>query len=190
MKGTAKKGAATLVIIAVIVAILLVGGFVVFQGLQQKNLNTKNAPAEISENDTFGWKSYSNLDFNFTIDYPSDYEYREFDNEKDLGVLTVSFSPKGELDALNTIILKAAKQKTSQAIEDLKAKVVADPSVKNLKSTQVAGKPALAFELPPEQGIVTIEATLLLSSNLVLELRHTRGYSVDIYNKMLNSAEL
>jgi hypothetical protein len=134
------------------------------------------------------WLDYGNLDFGFNIKFSSNYEYRVFSNPNNDSI-SINFSPKGKLDALNTIVLQVAKHKSRPSLNSLREAVASQAKATNFTEEQIDGKKALTFDFPTDNNQIAIHSTLTISGNNVYELKHAKGYSDDLYIKMLESLE-
>lgn len=194
---------------AIVLLLLAVAGGAVFfinQNSIIKNQNTQTIPDTINDSKA-NWKTYTNTRYNFSIEYPSNWSYREFPDTKD----GASFNPidkPGYPDASDSISIyvgqkignyvddpledyaKIAASVEIQDFGDLASfkKVTTAEGVVGYETTWMVG-PFLGREGEPSESLPITYFELPNSNTLLVRVTLERDEDLGTYEDMLKTVK-
>ncbi len=148
------------ILIVIIVALVIIGGYLYFNKLSSKNTPSSSQITPVSTvtpKPAADWKTYMNTKYNFSIDYPDNWSFREFPDSKN----GASFNPvnkPGYPDASDSISISAGKTNSSYFNVSFEAyvKVAANQEIQNYN------KLASIKKITTNDGVVGYETTWMV----------------------------
>jgi hypothetical protein len=140
-----KKSLFITLIVIIVIAILAIAGFVFYKNLTRPDINTSNPNTE----GTAGWKTYTNIDYGFEIQYPAN--LLEGSSTENIAVNALSFN----CDLSNCPYLTRGEEVTNQAQETYDAGTPDEgtwPTTK-MDSTVVNNYPSCFKDITDKTGI-------------------------------------
>jgi len=193
----------TAVIVVLVLFLVIAGGVIIY--LLNKNLAAKieNLPASTKPSiaptpipsPTATWKTYSNTKYNYLIDYPGNWSFREFPDTKD-GAAFNPINKPGYPDQSESITISAGQKPgnyLNTPFEDY-VKIAASQEIQNYN------KLASIKKVTTAAGIVGYETTWMVQSieslpisyfelpgnnNLLVRVSLNKKEDLDVYEKML-----